>query len=637
MRRPPVPDTPSPPPDALPRLEPVRAPRSAVRSRVSRAAAAGLVVGAVALVAIAFAAVPGRQLVPITPPASASAPPSAVATALTAVVPDSIRSGTIGRVTRSFTLLESDVAVEAGQLIHVVSGPVERRGRSAYRVQYWGDLTTGLRPDTIFDWADAAELETSIGPYDSACPGEPQHARDIAALQPFERLACFGKRTLTLAPVTPRDYRVGGFAGAPAWLAASSTVWLTDDGRPDFPTAIPFHVDPAIAIKLSASRWYEVSGRFDDTAAAECTGRAPAVLYPDERPASLPPEMPDEQVLWCRQQFVVEAARVVEAPATVLRGTWRRLATAPIAGKAEYAAAWTGQELVVWGGRSGDPDAGAAYDPAADRWRMIAPAPIAARLSPVVVWTGREMVVLGGWAGSSLWADGAAYDPETDRWRRLSRSPLAVAPARAIWTGKEVLVVTGTPAAAAWNPATDRWRTLAVPPIAAGSLELVATDDGPVVLGFGEGAGEPIIAALMPARATASWQRIASPPYDSLMMGAKATAVDGRIVFGATRYESATDTWHPIATDDCAWQIPSEGDWTGRFLINQREAFDPVVGRCLQLPPAPPRVLEGTDTATHESATPIWTGEEYIVWSGTLGLDGVSIPNDGVAFRPSSP
>src|SRR6266545_7407275 len=66
--------------------------------------------------------------------------------------------------------------------------------------------------------------------------------------------------------------------------------------------------------------------------------------------------------------------RADEAP----RGSWRRIAEAPIPPAAGMAAAWTGRQLVVWGGQSGDghgqpSGAGAAYDPGADRWEVLPP------------------------------------------------------------------------------------------------------------------------------------------------------------------------------------------------------------------------------------------------------------------------
>ena len=87
------------------------------------------------------------------------------------------------------------------------------------------------------------------------------------------------------------------------------------------------------------------------------------------------------------------------------------------------AAAWTGRQLVVWGGQAPGGNwqaaaAGAAYDPAADRWEVLPPAPIAARFGASAVWTGREVLFWGGQGGP---------DTTFGRRRRLRPGDPAVA------------------------------------------------------------------------------------------------------------------------------------------------------------------------------------------------------------------
>ena len=53
----------------------------------------------------------------------------------------------------------------------------------------------------------------------------------------------------------------------------------------------------------------------------------------------------------------------------------------PIGPRESFSTVWTGHELIVFGGSSGDglaTPAGAAYDPASDRWQALAAAPIGA-------------------------------------------------------------------------------------------------------------------------------------------------------------------------------------------------------------------------------------------------------------------
>ena len=92
--------------------------------------------------------------------------------------------------------------------------------------------------------------------------------------------------------------------------------------------------------------------------------------------------------------------------------SWRRLAPMD-SGRAHAAAVWAGTRLLVWGGETGRPGAfvipphGLAYDPRADRWSPLPQAPLRGRLDPTAAWTGRSFVVWGG-AG---FVDGASFTP----------------------------------------------------------------------------------------------------------------------------------------------------------------------------------------------------------------------------------
>jgi hypothetical protein len=164
---------------------------------------------------------------------------------------------------------------------------------------------------------------------------------------------------------------------------------------------------------------------------------------------------------------------------------------APLAGRSEAGATWTGKEVFVWGGWTigyagqgstgwGD---GALFDPATRRWRILPPSPLSPRLPVAVVWTGREVVVWGDTeraAGpqpghvSSLrqWQrEGAAYDPKAGTWRLLPRAPLGLNEAHGLWTGKELIVFgallddnnwskTEHAQGMAYDPEADSWRVI---------------------------------------------------------------------------------------------------------------------------------------------------------------------------------
>ncbi|HEV3365566.1 MAG TPA: hypothetical protein VG795_15765, partial [Acidimicrobiia bacterium] len=167
------------------------------------------------------------------------------------------------------------------------------------------------------------------------------------------------------------------------------------------------------------------------------------------------------------------------------------------------AGAWTGRQLVVWGGEAADGHRpagdGAAYDPGTDRWEVLPPAPIRARFGASAVWTGREVLFWGGQGGfDTTFGDGAAYDPATRRWRVLPAAPIGPRTShQAAWTGTEMVVWGGfgrccpigrvihDPAAAAYNPVSERWRRVADVP-----LPWSGDDGSAVTMVVG---GEPLI------------------------------------------------------------------------------------------------------------------------------------------------
>ncbi len=127
---------------------------------------------------------------------------------------------------------------------------------------------------------------------------------------------------------------------------------------------------------------------------------------------------------------------------------WRELSVSGLCGRYDASVVWTGTEMLVWGGEScagadcptdssphlGD---GAGYRPATDAWRRLARSPLREREAAATVWTGSEMVVWGGTTGQTLLADGAAYDPARDSWRGIADSPLSPRTGSAAgWTGR---------------------------------------------------------------------------------------------------------------------------------------------------------------------------------------------------------
>jgi N-acetylneuraminic acid mutarotase len=119
-------------------------------------------------------------------------------------------------------------------------------------------------------------------------------------------------------------------------------------------------------------------------------------------------------------------------------------------------AAWTGTEMIVWGGANLEESwpknrglkTGGRYSPEKNEWRRIqAPEAVDGRLYHVAAWTGTEMIVWGGGDQEvGHLASGARYEAETDRWRVISAegAPAPRSFSTAVWTGEGVLIYGGS-------------------------------------------------------------------------------------------------------------------------------------------------------------------------------------------------
>ena len=262
-------------------------------------------------------------------------------------------------------------------------------------------------------------------------------------------------------PRTARRVAVGALAFA---VFAVAVVFAWDLANPD-PRPAP---RPPAAVDLAAELpegWTELPG---------------------------PPEVRDRAVTaWTGSQLIVWGGSVFdgggdETPADdgfIFDGasrSWEQIPAGPLSSpRSDAAGAWTGQELLIWGGYTGaccepsEPsflDDGAAFDPAAGSWRRLPQAPITARV-PFSVWTGQELIVWGSRDRSDRERDGAAYDPSTDSWRPIADAPIEITDGSAVWTGAEMVVFgaaldsnnhadTRTDIGAAYHPATDSWRRI---------------------------------------------------------------------------------------------------------------------------------------------------------------------------------
>jgi N-acetylneuraminic acid mutarotase len=358
---------------------------------------------------------------------------------------------------------------------------------------------------------------------------------------------------------------------------------------------------------------YTITWRNETTGATGTGGAWSTVLYSPLGPychtgwwADGIPLAPDHNAILIRAERegvlvgedCIDVRRMPEAA-----GSWQPTSTAEApAPRGEHTAAWTGTEMIVWGGYDGDyVTTGGRYDPAADSWAGVSTigAP-AARSGHTAVWTGTEMIVWGGHDGGYL-ASGGRYEPFTDTWTAMSTTgvPAARSGHTAVWTGTEMIVWGGhdggfLASGGRYNPATDSWTAVSA-----------------------TGAPSP-----------RAWHTAVWTGTEMIVWGG--LAADGVRLNSGARYNPSTNTWSAIsATDAPEARYQHTAVWNGSGLIVWGG-----VGGTLSLPAvlATGGIYDPLTNRWHatwsaglpgarQSHTAVWTGAGMIIWGG---YDGVS-------------
>ncbi len=302
---------------------------------------------------------------------------------------------------------------------------------------------------------------------------------------------------------------------------------------------------------------------------------------------------------------------------------WTALSTAnaPV-GRYFHSAVWTGQSMIVWGGRvAGKPsttDSGGIYDPATRAWKPTSTvgAP-AARYLHSAVWTGTKMLVWGGYGASALAADGGAYDPATDTWTPIASAnqPAPRTSLGSAWTGKEMVVWGGladsTPVGSGgvYDPASDAWT--AIPAAGAPSPRFATATawSGKEMIVWG-------------GSNFTDWQ------HDGALLDPTTKTWSGSISGqgGPTAREGATGAWTGSAF--LVW-----GGWTGG-------PYENTGGLLAGAAPG----QDGLWTPTSTTSAPtgrgehvgVWAGHELVVWGGCGGDGCATIFDDGGRFTPGA-
>jgi hypothetical protein len=334
-------------------------------------------------------------------------------------------------------------------------------------------------------------------------------------------------------------------------------------------------------------------------------------------------------------------------------GTWRVMSPAPIPGSYGASGIWTGSEFIVWGGHArggvptGGPDdeniaVGAAYNPTTDRWRTIAASPLGYREGHDAAWTGREMLVWGGndrRDNPQPSATGAAYDPASDSWRPIPMAP--VAGGMAIWTGRELVVFGAAGDLAAFDPQRNRWRSLPTPSIVDGYVQYVIWSGSELLVFVAPDGIDSAVQGYRLDPATGRFATLAPSPWWALYAAPIIWAGDRAVslgqypqrspsgLTGSVSYDPAADQWRFLGTCSAGVQ---HAVGTGAHVLGDHSAYDIARDVCLPLPKPPDRPY-GKTTGREASAF-AWTGREYLIWSGGDGSDRLTPGADGLVFTP---
>lgn len=286
----------------------------------------------------------------------------------------------------------------------------------------------------------------------------------------------------------------------------------------------------------------------------------------------------------------------------------------PLDARGGHSVFWTGEELLVWGGFTGDQSAflvdGALFDPETSVWRMLPQAPLQPEPT-VAVWTGEQLIVVGT-------TSTVIYSNESG-WRNMTTPPDLQIDVRAVavWDITRMLVWSGEQMAA-FDPVADTWSSLPAP--SGSTLRTLHADDGVVIaVGFIQAGCFPLDAYVLNG---SEWENL--PEVDvgtrsrpGCVIPTTTALIGGRLIVWDTAasetrtmaFDFATERWSEVGP------IPLDGSesfpqplTTDSYVL----AFDNDLMAALFEPNkdswrlVSPPGLGGSWT--------VWTGQEVLTW-----------------------
>lgn len=351
------------------------------------------------------------------------------------------------------------------------------------------------------------------------------------------------------------------------------------------------------------------------------------------------------------------------------RPVFRMMADGPLSPRERHTSAWTGDQLVIWGGAAVEapetsvaPDTtadtrsetvladGATYDPVSNQWRSMALSPLSARSDAPGVWTGEELIVTGGGRATpeGEFRDGARYKPATDRWTPIAEAPIC--PQHAALVADHVYVVgsctsgdqsDSTVSFASYDPISDQWTPLD-PPALPGIIALLAwrqkvvlfTYEGQAAV-YDPGAGAWDSLPPLPGSTTSAASR-------ERVTNLGVTEADGQLVAVGELisrdvptvriFTFGTDGWATVATletDPPEGGFPQVVAQDGRIVWTAQAgivwfSLDSRTAHRLPTSEAPTSLTRSSGTLT------LLSPETLLVWGGRTA-DDLAVEGDGVS------
>ena len=284
-----------------------------------------------------------------------------------------------------------------------------------------------------------------------------------------------------------------------------------------------------------------------------------------------------------------------------------------------HTAVWTGTEMIVWGGLFFDGSSyhylntGGRYNPTTDSWTATSTTNgPSGRLLHTAAWTGSEMIVWGGYDGSNSLNTGGRYNPTTDSWTATTTTgvPDPRDGHTVVWTGSEMIVwggedenFTRVNTGARYNPNNDSWTATSVTDAPSGRLFHTVVWTGSEMIVWG-GAPSIVFDTNTGGRynpSTDSWTATSNAlePRQShtaiwtgsemIVWGGENTS--GEIFFDGGKYNPGTDSWAGTSiTNAPEARYGHTAVWTGSEMIIWGGSGEPT--------PTPTATPTATATAT---------------------------------------